>query len=300
MSDRREKNGIVYTCKAGHVDITHVRIAADHTRYLVQKSYAHMMRDDVEFSFGLRVEPSRYFVKVGYPAAWEELPAKHKTRVARSVSIRLGQYLGYVTSTWHEILVWFGYKCMRVVPEFPSAFSWEDSFSNLLGTHLAVRALEDLEYGYDKAMTVALKNELEKLGVQPRAAAIEASEQVRGKWFTGNLLVDIKKRNLDIGLDDGYVTPMLVPCVCEGPEPEPYPVPSLDVVRAAGFDVRVEIEPREWEADKILSVVFPDGGGKRIEPAVHFQAIMDYIAREAMERYGFDLNVHEDCGAGEN
>jgi hypothetical protein len=32
-----EKNGIVYTCDGGHIDISHVRANADDTRFLVKK-----------------------------------------------------------------------------------------------------------------------------------------------------------------------------------------------------------------------------------------------------------------------
>ena len=63
----RENNGIVYTCRGGHIDIAHVRTAADQTRYLAEKSYAHLMRGDAQFCFKLRVEPSKYFVTIRYP-----------------------------------------------------------------------------------------------------------------------------------------------------------------------------------------------------------------------------------------
>ena len=51
-----EKNGIAYACRAGHVDIMHVRIAADWTAYLVGESYKHILQGDPSFSYKLLVD----------------------------------------------------------------------------------------------------------------------------------------------------------------------------------------------------------------------------------------------------
>jgi hypothetical protein len=159
-----------------------------------------------------------------------------------------------------------------------------------LGTIVATRALRDSEHRYNEAMKIALAQEMQTLGIQSARAARQASESVRGPWFTGHVLffVDIKKRNLDIGLDDGFVTPTLVPGVsaCPDPEPVPYPVPKLDVLSKYGFSAKVEIEPHEWEKGKILRVVYGDKPQKRVIPAEHFPIIMDEIRRQATALYG--------------
>lgn len=292
-----EKNGIVYTCNAGHIDVTHVRIAADWTAYLATKSFDCLMKNDAGFSFKLYAERTRYLVRITYPENWIELPHRDKEQIACEVAIKLGQYLAFTATTWHEIISWFGYKCIGVFPEFPSAFSWEDSFSNLLGTHIAAQALWDIHHTFDEAVTLAIEREFENLIIQPTHTAIYAAENVRGKWFSGHLLffVDMKKRNFDIGLDDGYVTPTLVPSVCEctGAIAKPYPVPTLDCLCQYGFSVKLEIEPKEAEKGKILRVIYPNAKKrrKRIEPAIHFARIMDYIRKDAAERYGEDLTL---------
>ncbi len=284
-----EKNGIVYTCRAGHIDITHVRWAADYTRYLTKKTYKTLMNNRKGFSFKSPLERSRQTVHFDYPGYWEDHPQKDRERIAREISLELGPYLAYTALTWHEILTWFGVHFAGIEPEFNSAFSWEDSFSNLLGTRLAVRALQDTRHSYDEAMTLAINRELEKLGVQPRNVAIAAAEKMRGKWFKGNILVDTKKRNLDIGLD-GYVTPTLVPdlqeCEIAWPYSYPVPKPELYIYR---FSMKYEIEPRELEKGKILKIVYPDGGGKMIYPEKHFPKIMDYVKRQAIEK-GYDCD----------
>jgi hypothetical protein len=286
-----EKNGIVYTCKAGHLDIYHVREAADWTAFLAAITFKHLIKNDAEFSFKLK-EGSICFVKLTYPQVWEQLPPKNKERIVYNVSIGLGQYFAYAAGTWHEIVTWYGYKSRGIYPEFPSAFSWEDNFSNLLGSYIGVLGLQDTEHAYDEAVTLALNKELENLGVQPHEVARQAAESVKGLWFSGKLpgLLDMKKRNFDIGVDDGFVTPWIVPdiCECEGIQAQPYRVPTLDCLSKYDFSMKFEIEPKEWEKDKILSIIYPDKKtrGKYIEPVKHFAAIMNHITKEAEKEYG--------------
>jgi len=289
-----EKNGILYACKGGHIDIAHLRKAADWTAYLAEKSRGHLNKNSSKFSFKL-YEPSRYHVQITYPGNWEDVSDEEKEVIIREISIGLGQYFAFVGCTWHEILTWFGYRSMGLYPEFPSAFSWEDTFSNLLGTHIAVKALMDTDRKYDRAMTAAIKDELDKLDIQPKRTAIRAAEKVRGQWFSGDFLflVDVSGRNFDIGLDDGFVTPWLVPSldVCPGAQPESYPAPTLDFLADFGFSVKLEIEPKEREKRKILKIVYPKAvtGSRRIEPAIHFAPIMEHIRRAAEQKYGRDI-----------
>ena len=285
-----DSKGMLYTCRGGHIDLAHLRIAADWTMYLRKLSFDCLMRNEMEFSFKSKPAPSRYYVQIEYPDGWADLPPNERERIGREVSLKLGQYLGYVASTWHEIVTWFGYKFVAFLPEFSSSFSWEDSYSNLLGTRIAVAALQDYKLGYDEAMTLGIDRELAELGVQPRRIADWAGEKMRGQWFRGRVvyMVSMKKRNFDIGVDDGYVSPTLVPGLsdCWGVEGKAYPVPTLDAVGEYGFSVKLEIAPRIRAKKKILRVAYGDGakGDKRVEPAVHFPRIMDYIRRDAVRR----------------
>jgi len=290
-----ERQGIVYTCRGGHIDIAHVRIAADWTAYLKRLSYKALLDGERRFSFRSKPAPSRYFVEIEYPRGWDRLRQSQKEIIARDVSLEMGQYLGFAASTWHEILTWFGYKFVGFLSEFASAFSWEDSFSNLLGTRIGLEALQDGAHSYDEAVTLAIERQLRLLGAQPREVAKRVSESLRGKWFSGHVvyMVSIKRRNFDIGLDDGYVTPTLVPGVleCRLARPVSYPVPRLERARRYGFDVNVEIEPRVWEGPRILKAVRGDAARnkKRINVASDFPAIMDYIKRDSLRRFGRDV-----------
>jgi hypothetical protein len=272
-----ENNGIVYTCRGGHIDIAHVRIGADNVRYLYHKIKNNLLDSDSNINFELNVEPSTYFVTLQYPPNWENMPRKEKKRIADELALDMSQYFTFTMTTWHEVLTWFGYKCMAIVPEQPSAFSWEDIYSNLVGIRIGAQALRDEDHSYNKAVTIAIKNELENLGVQPSHIAWAASEKMRGKWFDGTFFVDMKERNFDIGLDDGLVTPTLVPGVCDDAQPQSYPVPTLDKFYKYGFSMDFELEPREFESGRILKIIYPNGGGGRIQPIKHIPVVLDYI-----------------------
>ncbi|MBN2138983.1 MAG: DUF4056 domain-containing protein, partial [Sedimentisphaerales bacterium] len=292
-SSKTEGNGILYTCKGGHIDIAHLRKGADWTAFLAGRTLEQLRRDRREFSFKF-YEPSRYFVTVTYPDNWNSLAAYERESAAREISIRLGEYFAFVGCTWHEILTWFGYRPIVLYPEFSSAFSWEDSYSNLLGTHLAAEALRNTALEYDEAMTVLLANEIESLGAQSKKTAQQSAEKMRGEWFSGSFLflTSIKGRNLDIGLDDGHITPWLVPEVDECPDAVAmdYPVPDLGFLSDYGFKLKLEIEPREVERNKVLKVVYPDSKNRsrRIEPAIHFPKYTSVRRMaESVEAVGF-------------
>ncbi len=283
-----EKNGIVYTCKAGHVDISHVREAADWTAYLAAITYKHLSGGELEFSFTLK-EGSVCFVHLTYPDGWQSLPEEDRESIAFDLAVSLGRYFAYTAGSWHEIVTWCGYKSKGVFPEFPSAFSWEDTFSNLLGSDIGVEALSDTQRSYDEAVTYAIDKMLKNLDVQSAKTAKDATEKVRGVWFEGEVppFVDMKKRSFDIGLDTGFITPWLVDsvCGCEMAKTQSYPVPNLNFLAERGLSMKFEIEPRVWEKDEILSFIHPDKkpGDKYIEPDKDFAAIMNGIKREAQK-----------------
>lgn len=288
-----EKNGIAYACRAGHVDIMHVRIAADWTAYLVGESYKHIMRGDESFAYKLLVDRSKNRVKIAYPENWRSLTKDEQSRIAREVAMAMGPYLAFTMVTWHEIITWYGFQCIGLPTEYASAFSWEDSYSNLLGTILATRALQDREHTYNQAIKIVLDEEMQKLGVQPKKFSKHMSESVYGAWYRGRVSMFVKlwRRNFDIGLDDGLLTPTLLPNAagCEGAQPVSYPAPTLDALSQYGFSAHVEIRPREWEKNRVLRIVYPDKKGKRIFPTEHFPIIMAQIRREAEARYGPEM-----------
>lgn len=272
-----ETNGMVYTCEAGFIDIAHVREAADRTAYLRKIFYRNLMHGKKRFSFRV-IEPSKYRVTITYPSYWENYTLKEKETIAKEVSIHFGQYLAHTSLIWHEILTWYGFASSGIFPDTISAFSWEDTYSDVLGIRLAAKALRDESRNYDEAMTDLITRALDELGVQPAHVARDAAKQIEGKWYSGGFyfFVDMKKRNLDVGLDDDRVTPWLVPGICLGAEPRLCPVPSVERLGDYGFSLKVEIEPRVLEKNKIYRAIGLDGS-RRIRPQVDFPNIMAVI-----------------------
>jgi hypothetical protein len=238
------------------------------------------------------LEPSRSYVRIEYPENWDQLPAGTRDATATEISIQLASYLAYTACVWHEMLTWFGYKAVGFYPEFNSAFSWEDCYSNAVGCRIAKTALRDPNQEFDRAATLLLNRELARLEVQPRPAAWVAGRAVHHRWFTGNYFwFQIVRRNFDIGLDDGSITPWLAPglSACDGPRPEDCPVPTLAFLQQRGFAITYEIEPREWERKEMLAIVYGHDGTGRIDPVRHFGPILDYIRAQAVARYGPDV-----------
>lgn len=323
------RGAIAYTLYGGFVDLDHLLETAEWTRYLAQQTQKHLMNNETDFFFQLH-EPARYFVHINYPDYWKNLPQQEKENIVHEISIALGQDFAFTGAVWHEITTWFGYKAMLVPSEFlsafslkdpvsildglhgfryklslfrsdsPSAFSWEDPFSGLLGSRVGAQALQDTEHSPDEAINIALDRELKTLGVQPKYVAKKASEKVKGNplnWYFIHYFpfsVSMKKRNLNIGLKNGSITPWLVPYLNKGeqPKPQPYPVPDLGCLPKHGFSVELEIEPRESIGPRILDIIYSDKRNTRdkkntrIQPHIHFPLIMREIERQAVEKYG--------------
>lgn len=296
-SGGEERNGIAYTCRGGHIDVTHTRKLADWTGYLAYHLREALVNGQKTFTFKM-LEPTRHHVRLGYPAGWAQMDAEAKREIATQISICLGAHLAYTGSVWHEILTWHGFKAVGFYPEYNSAFSWEDNYSNALGCRVGVLALRDSERDFDDAVTMHTRREIERLGACSKGTAKKAGAAVRGWWYVGAFIrVEMIKRHLDVGLRDGYVTPWLVPGVagCAAAMPEPCPVPDLEPAEIYGFQMRHEIEPREWERHKILRALYPDPADRRdrFEPAKHLGILMEHIRAKANERYGPQADVRE-------
>jgi hypothetical protein len=280
-----EHNGIAYTARGGHIDIAHLRIAADNVYYLYNKVSHHLQSGDTDFTYKLNTDTSVFAVHIAYPPNFKSLCESERQKIIDEVSLELAQYFTWQMVSWHEVLTWFG-MTFYGFPQFNSAFSWEDNYSNLLGVILGARAIRHPCGNFNDAMTICLKNELRKLGVQPASIAKESSEKMRGKWYTDGWSVKVFMRNMDLGLDDGYVSPVLVPDICPEAEPLPYQVPQLESVAKHHFDVDLEVTCRGAAGRRCLDIIYPDGQDGRVNPAIHLPLIM-YVARHQALEKGF-------------
>jgi len=277
-----EVNGMLYTCKGGFIDLGHVREGADRAAYLTRLTYRNLVRKQTEFSFHF-IEPSMYKVKIAYPPGWSNLEAIEKEKVLKNVSAHVGQYLAHTMMIWHEILTWNGWTSTVLFSEKPSAFSWEDSYSDVLGTSIGAKAAFESARNYGAAAAKLLYQAMDELDVQPSETARKATKRIHGQWYSGKTypFVQMKRHNFDVGLDDGTIMPMLVPEICPGTVAEPYPVPRADVLRENGFNIEVGIDPRVKKT-KIHNLIGLDEKSL-IVPETHFPMIMTHIETEDRE-----------------
>ena len=284
-----EKNGIVYTCDGGHIDISHVRANADDTRYLVKKIRECLLNNKKKFTYYLAFEQSRHILEFTYPDNWSQLSKEEREKIANELSLEAGEYVTFYTTLWHEFMSWFGVRFAIIDPQFNSAFSWEDVYSNILGIKIGIEALKDTKHNYNKAVTIAINDKLRMLRVLPRKKAIELTKTMKGKWFKGTFVPDMLRRNTDIGTDDGFVSPVLIPGACKDAQAKPIEVPKIEKMTAYGFSMKYKIIPVYLEGNKVLKIAHPEGKVKSIEPIKDYPKIIDYINKQAVEKYHYDI-----------
>jgi len=281
-----ESTGIVYTCSGGHIDLAHLRIGSDHVYYLYNFCRKRLAAGQAHWRFNLSYDPTRFHAIIEYPAGFDSMPPAEREKLIDDVSLELAQYFTWYLTTWHEIITWYGHGTF-LVSEFHSAFAWEDSYSNLLGAIVgakAVAAAADSSTGaYNDAMTSLLEDELIRLGAVPKSQAREASESMRGKWYSGSVVLQMLLRNLDVGGADGCVSPAIVPSACKDVTPACLPVPKLQKFKAAGFKLRLEASPPLLIQSKIKHLIKTGSTGPLLADE-HLPLVMKQIASEAREK----------------
>lgn len=282
----RENNALVYTARAGYIDLGHLRESADRARYLFEVCRMNLMENRTQFDFKV-VEPAEYHVTIQYPPDWQRRELNDRYQIIREISIDLGQYFAHQSTIWHEIVTWFGYASTGLFSEKASSFSWEDGYSDLLGTKLAAQVLRENTLPYDQAMTDAITRELSGLDPQSSDVAKKATDRIQGEWFSGRYpFLSMNKRNFDVGLDDGSITPFRVPGICPGVPEAACTVPSLDALSRHGFTVRWELTPRESERRKVLEIAHAPHDKDRLVPEEHFPILIRHIRNEAVREAG--------------
>ncbi|MGH7789265.1 MAG: DUF4056 domain-containing protein [Candidatus Binatia bacterium] len=202
--DWGERNGLVYTCRGGFIDIAHVRDYADWTIFLSAKIFRGLHHGD---TITLPDKGGQRRVIV-HPVPKERLAAVG----ARELAIATGQWLAFQLSIWHETATWYGWSWFRAFPETASAFSPEDLYSDLVGTRIAGGIITaqsaETDSLYEATMNVWLRRTLERLGAQPTAVGREAMFAVDGAWWDSSRRLPDKRLTLRRYLDTG---PTLVP-----------------------------------------------------------------------------------------
>ena len=282
-----EGNGIIYTCSAGHIDLAHVRSTADWTKYAYNLIYEELLKSSLTIPFKTSVDPSIFHIKIKYPNDWGNSLESEK---AHLVALKIAKYIIFNAANWHEILTWYGHSKFPFFSEYPSSFSWEDSFSNMMGIYLAEKVIQKEENDFNYNMTIAIKTEMESFKMLSRVEAISKTSTLKGLWYSGWApgLIKMKVRNFDIGQYDGYINPVRIKNIPECSEKvfSGYMIPTLTEANQYGFLFQVEIEPKEFVAKKIMKILYKKGSLEKfkIKPEIDFPILIKDMAKRASEK----------------
>ena len=269
-----EKFGIIYTVGGGFIDMAHIKDYADWTAYLFSRLVALEGR---EGRIGIPLNGGAVTLLIREI----ELDGGDLERVC----LDMAQRISFETSVWHEIATWYGYASFSFFPEWASAFSPEDCYSDLLGTYVGRGAiLSRLEY--NKAVDVEIGRVLAELGALDPAETRRAFNRVEGDWWDSTKRIPdkdlVKKHHLGYGSDE--VEPWLVPDfsgVIEGHPEILKKVLSIPTVDFRGeelsslYEFIGEVNPEE------LSEFFPfPVPGSTVLSVGDFGKIMDAIRSE--------------------
>ena len=204
-----ENNGLIYTCRGGFIDTAHVRDYADWTVFLAHEFYRNLGR-----SMTIELPPElgpREIVL--HPFDMGELDDVEQI----VLSVTMAGWASYHLSVWHEIAQWYGYGTFApAFPEYPSAYSLEDLYSNMLGTKIAAALIYSLATSsdqlYARNFDIWIKNTVDFLSAVPQESTRAFFGAVDKLWWDSSKRIPEKyvviKRIYDVGLKQN---PLLVP-----------------------------------------------------------------------------------------
>jgi hypothetical protein len=289
-TDEKER-GLIYTTRAGFIDMAHLRMTIDWTRYYTRKLRAAIVADRHRVKLAA-MEDCPLYVTLNYPSGWRDLEPAERARFADKLALRGGQRLAYLSMSWHEIATWFGHRSVFFIDESPSAFTWDDTMSHVIGLRVAAAAMRDYpDLGYDNAVTAALDAELHRLGAVKPKQTTEAARAVEGKWWADG---EPLKRQFGIGTMEFVVYPWLIPGLPFAPAdvvPEPVALETLADIEgldASGF-ITVEIDPRIDEAEDMRKLI--PGHPRRFNHYADIPALLEAMQQQMRDKFGADVNI---------
>lgn len=218
------ERGTIYTCRAGFLDLSHVREYTDFTRFVFRAAEPLLLHAGGSFS----CEWSGALITwiVSPPAFLADLPEPDRRALAREIALRAAQRAAVQLGTYHELATWFGHSTIPAISEQRSAFTWDDTTSHVVAARVGGRALRSGLPDWDHAVSWALSAELLALHAAPLHTHHRAVDLTRGLWFQDGRPL---RRDLDTGLDSNIKVPWTVPDLpwCQGLTPLSLGVPSL-------------------------------------------------------------------------
>jgi hypothetical protein len=283
----QERNGLVYTCRGGFIDLAHVRDYTDWASFLVARLGA-TLETGTTVELGEEGGERRVVTSSIPPEVIERLGR-------RRVAMVLAAWLAFEMSVYHEIVTWFGWAAVPGFSERASAFSPEDTYSNLIGVKLASALtylrLNITEGQYSVNVDVWLRKLLKYLGPVDASVGQDALEALDGVWWDSKRRLPdpqlVQRRQFDYGSE---LAPWLVPDAlspsslreaCAETEPvilsNPHTLESYPLSEVARLEIDV---PKEWAEDEPWKRL-----GPRITQA-DFPAIIAFVREAALEEFG--------------
>ena len=289
-----EKNGLVYTCRAGFVDMAHLRLWADFTHFLAAWIAANL---EPGGTLAIRDEGGERRI-VLQPVDPELLHTLGRRGTAASIA----EWVAWKLSVWHEIVTWYGWSHLGIFPELASAFSPEDFYSNLLGIKLSSLLVYNRaatsEAAYNDAMTrlISIVLAQERLGGQPASVGHAAARHADQVWWDSKAKLPSKalvlRRYFD--LQGNRVAPWVVSDIDDS-TPAEIAEPCGDAARhviwlddtVGGVPIRDLVELRIRVSDDLLEAGFPlpEEGRRTVTPA-DFPELIEQIRRANEEEFG--------------
>lgn len=244
LLDKEQERGIIYTRRAGFIDIAHLRHTIDWTRAVALEIAPAIATEVPGVTFDGAFY-TRVHLRFHYPPGWDELPADQRRELKRDVIILIAQRTAYALGAWHEIITWWGWSRVPLFPERRSSFTYDDTISHLVGMEIARHVLSEGEGSYNQAVTTAVNESLDRLDPVPPDVTRKAIQAVEGWWWNGGPL----KRHLQTGYNGEIIHPMLVPAFASADgDAEAYTLPTLADIDSHGLDLggfyELELEPK--------------------------------------------------------
>lgn len=286
--------GLVYTQRAGFLDLAHLRMTVDWTWYYYQKilSAIEAHKAPMDSARWLVLEtskPTRIHLQFSYPPGWERDTNGPNQMLKEEVAFRIAQKATWYLGIWHEMAQWYGYRSMVVISERPSAFTHDDVTAHLVGLRVVEAAWRQRrDAPFDDAVTRALEQQLEELGAVSARRTHQKIHRMRGRWWS--YLWGPERRHLEHWTEQGELHPWLAANSAggKGRWGEPMSLPPWEQAGDISLSdfVRIRIEPNIWSEQRVLTAA--DTRERLLCPREHFPLIKQSVQEELQDAFGPD------------
>lgn len=289
-----ENNALLYTCRGGFIDVAHIRDNADLTLFLA-------MRIARNLPGGTKIElPGQGTERRVVVKQIPESVLKYYGRVYTSTA--MAQYLAYYLSVWHEVVTWYDWQSVKGFSEKLSAFSPEDSYSNVLGILLGSGVIRNqgaqTRDDYNRSLDAWIPAALRRLGVVTQTESRAAMKAVDGLWWTSQKEIPdptlVTRRNMELKMPVApWIVTDVVPANKPGLDPlvhkmcvdQPEPL-DLTVTERLGNVKFADILDLELEFTDWKPETFPYPNGNKTVHIADMPGILAAIRKEVIKELG--------------